>query len=389
MGTDATIPLKAKPCLHEPHAMPRPILATIHTAALRANLQALRLRAGDARVWAVVKANAYGHGIERVFDGLHAADGFALLDLAEAQRLRALDWRGPVLLLEGVFEARDLELCSRLGLWHTVHCEAQIDMLAAHKTHEPHRVFLKMNSGMNRLGLRPAQFRAAWARLDALPQVDEISLMTHFSDADGARGIAEQFAVFNAACGDLPGERCLCNSAALLRFGNDAQVASDWVRAGIALYGSAPDFPANGDWGLEPAMSLRTEIIGTQELQVGDSVGYGSTFVADKPMRIGVVACGYADGYPRHAPTGTPVLVSGVRSRIVGRISMDMLTVDLSGFPQAGIGTEVTLWGRSAGGQLLGIDEVAASAGTVGYELMCALAARVPVSVDTESAHSR
>ena len=365
--------------------MPRPILATIHTAALRANLQALRLRAGDARVWAVVKANAYGHGIERVFDGLHAADGFALLDLAEAQRLRALGWRGPILLLEGVFDARDLELCSRLGLWHTVHCEAQIDMLAAHKTHEPHRVFLKMNSGMNRLGLRPAQFRAAWARLDALPQVDEISLMTHFSDADGARGIAEQFAVFNAACGDLPGERCLCNSAALLRFGNEAQVASDWVRAGIALYGSAPDFPANGDWGLEPTMSLRTKIIGIQELQAGDSVGYGSTFVAEQPMRIGVAACGYADGYPRHAPTGTPVLVGGVRSRLVGRVSMDMLTVDLSDAPQTGIGTEVTLWGRSAGGQLLGIDEVAASAATVGYELMCALAARVPVAVDADT----
>jgi alanine racemase len=365
--------------------MPRPILATIHTAALRANLQALRRRAGDARVWAVVKANAYGHGIERVFDSLHAADGFALLDLAEAQRLRALGWRGPILLLEGVFDARDLELCSRLGLWHTVHCEAQIDMLAAHKTHEPHRVFLKMNSGMNRLGLRPAQFRAAWARLDALPQVDEISLMTHFSDADGARGIAEQFAVFNAACGDLPGERCLCNSAALLRFGSDAQVASDWVRAGIALYGSAPDFPANGDWGLQPTLSLRTKIIGTQELQTGESVGYGSTFVAEQPMRIGVVACGYADGYPRHAPTGTPVLVGGARSRLVGRVSMDMLTVDLSDMPQTGIGTEVTLWGRSAGGQLLGIDEVAASAGTVGYELMCALAARVPVAVDADA----
>jgi alanine racemase len=368
--------------------MPRPILATIHTPALRANLQALHARAGDARVWAVVKANAYGHGIERVFDGLHAADGFALLDLAEAQRVRALGWRGPILLLEGVFEARDLELCSRLGLWHTVHCEAQIDMLAAHKTHEPHRVFLKMNSGMNRLGLRPAQFRAAWARLDALPQVDEISLMTHFSDADGVRGIAEQFAVFNAACGDLPGERCLCNSAALLRFGDDARVASDWVRAGIALYGSAPDFPANGDWGLAPSMSLRTEIIGTQELQVGDSVGYGSTFVADKPMRIGIVACGYADGYPRHAPTGTPVLVGGARSRIVGRVSMDMLTVDLSDAPQAGIGTEITLWGRSAGGPTLGIDEVAASAGTVGYELMCALAARVPVAVDADAVGS-
>ena len=365
--------------------MPRPILATIHTAALRANLHAVRLRAGDARVWAVVKANAYGHGIERVFDGLHAADGFALLDLAEAQRLRALGWRGPILLLEGVFEARDLELCSRLGLWHTVHCEAQIDMLAAHKTHEPHRVFLKMNSGMNRLGLRPAQFRAAWARLDALPQVDEISLMPHFSDADGARGIAAQFAVFKAGCGDLPGERCVCNSAALLRFGADAQVASDWVRAGIALYGSAPDFPANGDWGLAPTMSLRSAIIGTQELQAGDSVGYSSTFVADKPMRIGVVACGYADGYPRHAPTGTPVLVGGACSRVVGRVSMDMLTVDLSDMPQAGIGTEVTLWGCSSSGQRLSIDEVAASAQTVGYELMCALAARVPVVVDADT----
>ena len=367
--------------------MPRPILATIHPAALRNNLQAVRRHAGDARVWAVVKANAYGHGIERVFEGLQAADGFALLDLAEAQRLRSLGWRGPILLLEGVFEARDLELCSRLGLWHTVHCEAQIDMLAAHKTHEPHRVFLKLNSGMNRLGLRPAQFRAAWARLDALPQVDEISLVTHFSDADGARGIAEQFAAFTAACGDLPGERSVCNSAAVLRFGSDARVASDWVRAGIALYGSAPDFPAHSSagWGLEPAMSLRAGIIGTQTLQAGDCVGYGSTFVAERAMRIGVVACGYADGYPRHAPTGTPVLVEGVRSRLVGRISMDMLTVDISDLPAAGIGSEVTLWGRSAKGAVLSIDEVASSAQTVGYELMCALAARVPVVVDAET----
>ena len=368
--------------------MPRPILATIHTAALRANLQALRQRAGDARIWAVVKANAYGHGIERVFDGLHAADGFAMLDLGEAQRLRALGWRGPILLLEGVFEARDLELCSRLGLWHTVHCEEQIDMLAAHKTHEAHRVFLKMNSGMNRLGFRPAQFRAAWARLDALPQVDEISLLTHFSDADGAPGIAAQFAVFQDACADLPGERSVCNSAALLRFGSDARVASDWVRAGIALYGSAPDFPVHtsASWGLQPTMSLRARIIGTQDLQAGDTVGYGSSFVAEHPMRIGVVACGYADGYPRHAPTGTPVLVGGVRSRLVGRISMDMLTVDLSPTPQAGVGSEATLWGRSACGTVLPIDEVARSAQTVGYELMCALAARVPVALEADAA---
>jgi alanine racemase len=150
----------------------------------------------DARVWGVVKANAYGHGIERVFEGLRGADGFALLDLNEAQRVRDLGWRGPILLLEGVFEPRDLELCSRLNLWHTVHCDEQIDMLATHKTHQPHRVFLKMNSGMNRLGFTPQRYRTAWARLNALPQVDEISLITHFSDADGPRGIAHQVGGF-------------------------------------------------------------------------------------------------------------------------------------------------------------------------------------------------
>ncbi|MFM2426582.1 MAG: hypothetical protein RL707_408, partial [Pseudomonadota bacterium] len=161
--------------------MPRPIQAFVHADALRHNLARVRAAAPDARVWAVVKANAYGHGIENVFEGLRAADGFALLDLQEAQRLRTLGWRGPILLLEGAFELRDLELCSRLDLWHTVHSEAQIDMLAAHKTNVPHRVFLKMNSGMNRLGFSPRLYRAAWTRLNALPQVDEISLMTHFS----------------------------------------------------------------------------------------------------------------------------------------------------------------------------------------------------------------
>ncbi|TFI46405.1 alanine racemase, partial [Diaphorobacter sp. DS2] len=223
--------------------MPRPILATIHPAAVHHNLERARRAAPDARVWAVVKANAYGHGIERVFEGLRAADGFALLDLAEAERVRALGWRGPILLLEGVFEPRDLELCSRLGLWHAVHCDAQIDWLAAHKTQVPHRVFLKMNSGMNRLGFTPERYRSAWARLNALPQVDEISCMTHFSDADGPRGIAHQVQAFQAATQDLPGERCIANSAALLRHGGDAQVRLDWVRAGIVLYGSAPDHP--------------------------------------------------------------------------------------------------------------------------------------------------
>ncbi|MGP1683780.1 MAG: alanine racemase, partial [Giesbergeria sp.] len=170
--------------------MPRPICAHIHTQALTANLERARRSTPDARLWAVVKANAYGHGIERVFEALRGADGFAMLDLAEAERVRALGWRGPILLLEGVFEPRDLELCSRLSLWHTVHCDEQIDMLAAHKTQAPHRVFLKLNSGMNRLGFTPGSYRSAWARLNALTQVDEISHMTHFSDADGPRGIA-------------------------------------------------------------------------------------------------------------------------------------------------------------------------------------------------------
>jgi alanine racemase len=273
-----------------------------------------------------------------------------------------------------------------------VHCDAQIDMLAAHKTNVPQRVFLKMNSGMNRLGFAPERYRSAWTRLNALPQVDEISLMTHFSDADGPRGIAEQMAVFASATHDLPGERSLSNSAATLRHTADpalaqesgnAHVVSDWVRPGIALYGSAPDFPEHSaaDWELMPAMTLAAKIIAIQSISTGDRVGYGSNFSAQSEMRIGVVACGYADGYPRICPTGTPVLVDGVRTRTVGRVSMDMVTVDLTPVPQAGPGSVVTLWGTAANDAVLSIDEVAACAQTVGYELMCGLASRVPVEV--------
>ena len=385
--------------------MPRPILATIHTAALRHNLSRMRQAAPDTRVWAVVKANAYGHGIERAFAGLQGADGFALLDLAEAQRLRALDWRGPILLLEGAFEPRDLELCSRLNLWHVVHCEEQIDWLSRHKTQAPHRVFLKMNTGMNRLGFRAEAFRAAWTRLNALPQVDEISLMTHFSDADGSRlgtrGLDHQVDAFVQATHDLPGERSLCNSAATLRHatalrlgaGPAAQpLAADWVRPGIAVYGGSPDHPTHTaeDWGLQPTLTLSSQLIGVQHLAPGDSVGYGSTFVASQPMRIGIVACGYADGYPRHAPghpgSDTPVLVNGVRTRLVGRVSMDMLVVDLTPIDAAGevanLGDEVVLWGRSQHGAVLPVDEVAHAAGTISYELLCAVAPRVPFAVD-------
>ena len=364
--------------------MPRPIQALVHTDALAHNLARARAAAPDARVWAVVKANAYGHGIERAFAGLRGADGFALLDLNEAERVRRLDWRGPVLLLEGVFEPRDLELCSRLGLWHVIHCNEQIDWLAAHKTQAPHRVFLKMNSGMNRLGFGPAAFRSAWARLNALPQVEEITLMTHFADADGERGVAAQLDRFDAATRDLPGERSLSNSAATLRHG----LKSDWVRAGILVYGSAPDYPEHdiAHWKLRPAMTLRSKLIATQRLEPGDTVGYGSRFLAERAMRIGIVACGYADGYPRHCGTGTPVLVDGRRTCTVGRVSMDMLAVDLAAVPDAGIGSEVTLWGCGPAGSVLAIDEVAQAAGTIGYELMCAVAARVPMAVDHAAA---
>ena len=260
-------------------------------------------------------------------------------------------------------------------------------MLATHKTQTPQRVFLKMNSGMNRLGFTPERYRAAWTRLNALPQVDEISLMTHFSDADGAKGIAEQLRAFEAVTDDLPGERTLSNSASSLRHGVLMGEKSDWVRPGIAVYGSSPDYPEHSAdyWGLLPTMTLASKIIGIQNLVAGDTVGYGSSFTADGPMRIGVVACGYADGYPRHCSTGTPVLVNGVRTRLLGRVSMDMITVDLTPVPGAAMGSEVTLWGRSTSGAILSIDEVALAGGTVGYELMCALAARVPVQTDTHT----
>jgi alanine racemase len=376
--------------LSAPHSLiiSRPIQAAISTSALRHNLGIVRARAGDAKIWAVVKANAYGHGIANVFEGLRGADGFACLDLSEAQTLRSLGWRGPILLLEGAFNARDLELCSRLNLWHVIHCEAQIDWLAAHKTNEGQRVFLKMNSGMNRLGFAPAAYRTAYARLSALSQVAEISHLTHLSDADvhspaGAAKVALQAKRFAAGTEDLDGEASLGNSAATLR----QLTQDDWVRAGIALYGAAPDFDASipaqtrAGWGLQAVMTLSSRIVSVQNVVAGEAVGYGSTFTATTDMRIGIVACGYADGYPRHASntaSGAPVLVDGVRTRTLGRISMDMLAVDLSALPSSGFGSAVTLWGTAANGAALDVDEVAAAAGTISWELLCAVAPRVP-----------
>ena len=372
--------------------MTRPIKAFVDTKALKHNLSCVRQKSSHSQILSVVKANAYGHGIERVFEGLRGSDGFGVLEICEAQALRDLGFRGPVFLLEGVFDPRELEDCSRLQLWHTVHCNEQIDWLSRHKTHKGHRVFLKMNSGMNRLGFQPEHFKSAWSRLNALPQIEEISLMTHFSDADFEGGTHAQTLTFDQHSQDLMGEKTLANSAALFLNNTNPQVTQDWVRVGIALYGGSVNHPQKtaSDWSLQPVMSLRSQIIATQELKTGDTVGYGSTFTAPHAMRVGIVACGYADGYPRSAETGTPILVNGHLTRTVGRVSMDMLAVDLTSLQQHAplnpLGAEVTLWGSAQTGEVLEIDTVAMHAKTLAYELMCGLANRVAFEVieDTE-----
>ena len=373
--------------------MSRPIQAVIHLGALAHNLQVAqkfaRQNVLNAQVYAVVKANAYGHGIERVYAAFKHADGFALLDMAEAKRLRALGWQGDILLLEGIFSLQDLLDCHQLKLSFTVHSTYQIDWLKQFQNSYPQAqfdVFVKMNSGMNRLGFIPEAYAQAWVELQKLRVVHSLTHMMHFSDADGERfgesGIDYQYQCFQQMIEQFPAPVTVSNSAAILRHSQDLQ--SNIARSGIMLYGSSPDYPLHSiqDWQLQPAMTLRTEIIGIQTLQAGQSVGYGSSFVADKTMRIGIAACGYADGYQRMSPTGTPVLIDGQSSGLIGRVSMDMLAVDLTHLPESGIGSEVVLWGKAANGSVLPIDDVAKASGTVGYELMCAVTQRVPFCVD-------
>ncbi|AQV94365.1 alanine racemase [Cupriavidus necator] len=364
--------------------MPRPIQAVIHQPALANNFDVIRRKAPHSHIWAVVKANAYGHGIRRVFAALRGTDGFGLLDLNEAVLLRDLGWQGPILLLEGFFQPQDVAVIEQYRLTTAIHCDEQLRMLESARPKGPLAIQLKLNTGMNRLGFHPAAYRTAWERARAMPCVGSIVHMTHFSDADSPRGIAHQVEVFDAATANLPGEASLSNSAAVLWH---PQAHRAWVRPGIILYGASPtgrDADIAGT-GLQPAMSLHSELISVQDLQAGDTVGYGSLFTAERPMRIGVVACGYADGYPRHASgwgeQRAPVLVDGVRTELVGRVSMDMLCVDLTPCPKAKVGSPVTLWGQG-----LPIDEVAQASGTVGYELMCALAPRVPTTVATITA---
>jgi alanine racemase len=256
-----------------------------------------------------------------------------------------------------------------------VHCSEQIAWLEQARMSGPLDIHLKMNSGMNRLGFKPEAYRAAYRRLQAIPVVRKITLMTHFANADDPLNpglpLQQQMQQFEQGAADLSDERSIANSAADLMH---PELKSDWVRPGIMLYGASPGGASAEQFGLKPAMTLSSKIIGVQRVGAGEAIGYGSRFVAAAPMVVGVVACGYADGYPRHAPNGTPVLVDGVRTVTVGRVSMDMFSVDLSHVPGAAVGSAVTLWGNG-----LPIDEVAHAAGTIGYELMCALAARVRV----------
>jgi alanine racemase len=360
--------------------MPRPLHATIHLDSMQHNLARARACVPGARVWAVVKANAYGHGLERGMRGFAQADGLALIETENALKLRALGWVKPILLLEGIFDAADIPLLAEHNINSTVHCLEQIKMLEYTSLYRPIDVQLKMNTGMNRLGFRPEEFRAAYARLRAIPGIRNITLMTHFANADELEhprlSIGEQVRRFRLGADGLEGERSLSNSGGVLHQAELVkELQNDWVRPGIMLYGGTPGGRSAAAYGLLPTMTLKSEVIAIQQIEAGDTVGYGSRFQASGPTTVGVVACGYADGYPRHAEHGTPVIVDGVRTSLIGRVSMDMMTVDLTRIANARVGSKVTLWGDG-----LPIDEVAQAAGTIGYELMCALAPRVCVT---------
>jgi alanine racemase len=354
------------------------------------NLEQARQRAGARPLWAVVKANAYGHGIENAVRGFGAADGLALLETDEAQRARAAGWRKPILLIEGVFEARDLEQAEALELTVVVHCAEQIQMLERHPAQRPIAVYLKIDTGMNRLGFAGAQAAAARRRLAALPGVRIAALMTHLANADrgaadaaapraGLPTVAGQHAALQALAPDWRGDWSVSNSAAL--FLHPARGA-EWVRPGITLYGASParGVPAAG-LGLRAAMRLQARLLTIRELAPGECVGYGSLWCAPRRSLIGVVACGYADGYPRTAPEGMPVWAGGRRVPLVGRVSMDMLTIDLTEAAPLAPGSPVELWGPN-----IPVDELAERVGTIGYELLSGLPARVREAAQVDGA---
>ena len=350
----------------------RPARALIDLQALRHNYQLARETSG-AKALAVLKADAYGHGAVQVAHALEGeTDGFAVACIEEALELRAAGIRAPVLLLEGFFEADELELIVEHDFWCVVHSLWQLEVIEQANLRKPLVIWLKLDSGMHRVGLHPQDFRVAYQRLHASGKVAKVVLMSHFARADEVDSPSsnEQLAVFEAARQGMTAEISLRNSPAVLGWPN---VPSDWVRPGIMLYGATPFAQphAMADQ-LQPVMTLESKIISVRELPAGQPVGYGAHYITERASRVGVVAMGYADGYPREAATGTPVWIDGQPSQLLGRVSMDMLCVDLSHLPGSGLGSRVELWGKN----VLASD-VAAHAGTIPYRIFCNLR-RVP-----------
>ena len=350
----------------------RPARALIDLQALRHNYQLARETTG-AKALAVIKADAYGHGAVRVAQALeNEADGFAVACIEEALELREAGIRAPILLLEGFFEASELPLIVEHDFWFVVHSLWQLEAIERAQIDSPLTVWLKLDSGMHRVGLNPADYQAAYQRLLSTGNVANIVLMSHFARADelDSNRTDEQVAIFQAASQGLSAPVSLRNSPGTLGW---PKIHSDWVRPGIMLYGATPfDQPQSLADRLIPVMTLESKVICVRELPAGEPIGYGGGFVTDRAMRVGVVAMGYADGYPRQAPTGTPVFIDGQASRLLGRVSMDMLCVDLTDLPQTGLGSRVELWGKN----VLASD-VAAHAGTIPYQIFCNLR-RVP-----------
>ncbi|VFP83968.1 Alanine racemase, catabolic [Candidatus Erwinia haradaeae] len=355
--------------------MSRPIIATINQNALQTNLSIVRNIASGSRLWAVIKANAYGHGIKRVWKSLSSTDGFAVLSIHEALLLREQGFQKPILLLEGFFHPHDLRILHRYHLTTIIHSHWQIQALKKAHLSSPLDVYLKMNCGMNRLGFQPKDVRNVWHQLKALKNVGTLTLMAHFAKAQCIYDIMKSMQRIAQSSNGFNCTMSLANSAATLWH---PRTHCQWVRPGIILYGASP----SGDWkdiassGLMPVMTLNSKIIAIQKLVAGSKVGYANNYCASRAQYIGIVACGYADGYPHHAPTGTPVMVAGSMTQTVGSISMDMMAVDLTRCPQARIGSLVELWGNN-----VKINDVASVSGTISYELMCALSSRVPVKI--------
>lgn len=352
--------------------MARNTLARIDPDAVAHNLAFARRQAPASRMIAVVKADAYGHRLDLVLPALAAADMLAVATIDEARAIRRLGNRQPVLLLEGVLDPSDLAIVESLGLELTLHHPDQIGMLERHGRAPTPRLWLKVDSGMHRLGVEPAAVAELHGRLRALPGVDQVNLVSHFASADNPddRRVREQVACFDQAVAGLDGEHCLANSAAILKHPGTHR---DWVRAGILLYGISPLPERTGpDLGLQPAMTLEAELLAINRVPAGDSIGYGGRFTAARELRVGVAGIGYGDGYPRSVADGTPVRIGDRICRIVGRVSMDMVTIDLAACPDARIGDKVVLWGRG-----LPVETVAEGADTIPYELVCRITRRV------------